>query len=77
VGQRLGVRVGDQLDALVGQLRAQQLGVFQDAVVDGGDAPRGVDVRVRGGLVRWPVRGPAGVRDARAAALRGRTDAIA
>ena len=38
--------------------------VFNDAIVNDRDGVRAVGVRVRVGLVRLPVRGPARVRDA-------------
>ena len=40
VGEHLGVGVGDQLDAVVGQPLPQRRGVVDDAVVDDGDLAR-------------------------------------
>jgi hypothetical protein len=54
----------DELHAVGGELGPQLVGVLDDAVVDDGDALRGVDLRVGvldGGLA---VRGPARVPDA-------------
>ena len=64
VRERLGVSVGDELHARGGELGAERLGVFDDPVVDHGDAVLCVGVRVRVGVVRLAVGGPAGVADA-------------
>ena len=62
---RIGLR--QKLHALRGEAGPQLRGVFDDAVVDDGEALRTVGVRVRVPVARLAVRRPAGVRDAGAA----------
>ena len=64
VGEHLGVGLGDQLDAEVGQPVPQRSGVVDDAVVHDGDVTLGVHERVGVDVVGGAVSGPAGVADA-------------
>ena len=65
----LGVRLGDQLVAVPLQLGAQHGEVLDDPVVHQRDATVRPEVRMRVGVGRRAVRGPAGVPDA---GVRGR-----
>ena len=68
VGDHLGVGVRRQVDARLGELRAQRRGVVDDPVVHDGDVTLGVDVRVRVDVVGRAVGRPPGVADADLAA---------
>lgn len=67
VDQHLGVGLGEEDDAVGGELGAQLGGVVDDPVVDDGDLVLRVQVRVGVLVARRAVGGPAGVGDARGA----------
>jgi hypothetical protein len=64
VREHLGVGLGDELDAVGGELGAQVGGVLEDPVVHDGHAAGRIGVRVRVDVVRRAVGRPAGVADA-------------
>ena len=77
VGDDLGIRVGDQIVPIAGQIGAQLAEVLDDAVVHDGYAARAVTVRVGVSVCGGSVRGPARVRYARGPHQVGRLAALA
>jgi hypothetical protein len=72
VREHFGIRVGLEGNAAGLQLRAELRSVLDDAVVNDGEAPGAVGVRMRVAIARFAVRRPARVRDAGCAfQLRG------
>ena len=65
LGQHLGVGLGHAADAGLGQLFFDLLIILDDAVVDQGDGPGGVEMGMGVFLGGQPVGGPAGVAHAR------------
>ena len=73
MGDDLGVRLGGQVVAALGQFGAEGGEVLDDAVVDDGDPARVVEMRMRVGVGRPAVGGPAGVADPVVPAGNGRS----
>ena len=64
MGEDFGIRLGGEAVAAAGELRAQALVVFDDAVVDEHDRAVAVGVRMGVGFAGLAVGGPTGVADA-------------
>ena len=76
VGDYLGVGLGDERVTTSLQIRPQLAVVLDDAVVNDGDAPAAVPVRMGVAVGRRPVRRPARMRDARRPDEVGRLAAL-